>query len=200
MKELSLEYFKKFYEERIKGWMMGDLHKIKDKGANIITSLGCLAFTEAIGLYLPELDNKGIEEQSPNIGQKRFYRCLFRLESREHLMEYDEKIRKITKGSSKENGIYQLRNRVAHKYLLLVTPQLILVRVYDGLQDKPSLPFPISLKEKGGKIEEVIINNAKYIEELQKLVDDVYDKIFIEKDDTFIKAMRSGHSKLFEDD
>lgn len=184
-----------FYKKIIKEWIMGDLHAMENKGANLITALGCLVFTEAIGLYLPKLD-KNIEKHICNDKQKCFYRCLFALKSERYLVKCDKKIKKITKG----NGLYQLRNKIAHRYLPnLTTPSLIPVGVC-GLHNKLRPPFPIFIKEKGGKIEKIVINNVKYIEELQKLVDDVYNKAFVKKEAIFVNAIRSGYNKLFKSD
>ena len=203
MEDVNLE---KFYKDIIQGWMMGDLHTAarKENGANFITALGCFVCTEAIGLYLPHLDKEIEDSLPPKERQRRFYRCFFKLESRERLMEYDKKIRK----SGVKNGIYQIRHRFAHKYLPnLVEPQHIPVRVAGShnverlqeLQDA-GLFFPVALEENDGKIQNIAINNVKYIEELQKLVDYAYSKIFIEKDDDFVTAMRSGYNELIKDD
>lgn len=196
MENKELKKLKDFYTKIIKGWMMEGLRTVskKELGENIIPAMSCFVFTEAIGFYLPSL-KKDIGGHNNN--QKCFYRCLFRLESEKYLGECDKRIRKETGGE----GIYQLRNRFVHKYLPnIVAPRFIQVEVV-GSWNNPDQSFPIiSFEENNDKIQKIIVNSVKYIEELQKLVDDVYDKTFVKKDRTFIDAMRDGHNKLFEND
>ena len=203
MEGVNLE---KFYKKIIQEWMMGDLHTVarKKNGANFITALGCFIYTEAIGLYLPLLDEKIEESFSGKERQGRFYRCFFRLDSSERLMEYDKKIRE----GGVKNGFYQIRHRFAHKYLPnLVEPQHIPVEVVgshntDRLHElrDAGFFFPVTIEESDGKLQKVVINNVKYIEELQKLIDCVYSKIFVEKDPKFVGAISFGYNELLKDD
>ena len=205
MKEkIKLEELKAFYKQIIQGWMMGGLHTIskKELGENFIPALCCFVYTEAIGLYLPELTEeieKSFNGHQFSPREKRFYRCLFRLESKKHLKECDEKIR--DKGI--KNGVYQLRHRFAHKYLPNLLKDDSQVRVF-GLYNEDDLKklqaaglwFPVVFIEKTGELSEIIINNVKYIEELQKLVDYMYYKTFIEEDTIFVNSMTSGYEEL----
>ncbi|MBI2624774.1 MAG: hypothetical protein HYW70_00320 [Candidatus Nealsonbacteria bacterium] len=200
-----------FYDKIIKGWMMGGLSTVSKEclGENFIPALCCFTFTEAVGLYLPKLDEDTENYFKNNkIGKNggRFYRCLFSLESKERFIECDRKLRK----NGVKKGIYQLRHRFAHKYLPnLVEPQHIQVEVVGShKQNKGRLQqlkdaglfFPIVLKEDDERIRWIIINTVKYIEELRNLVDDVYNKIFIERDNDFVIAMHSGYRELLRDD
>lgn len=205
---MKLEELKKFYKEIIQHWMIGGLKTVsrKDLGENFIPAFCCFAFTEAIGLYLPKLD-ENIENsfRVSRVGKKgtRFYRCLFRLESKEHLMECDEKIRE----NGIKKGIYQIRHRLAHKYLPNLVRPDIPVRVLGEQNEdhlkalkKVGLFFPIVLERNNGVIQMITVNNVKYIEELQKLVDYVYYETFVNKNISFINAMIDGHEELRRDD
>jgi hypothetical protein len=186
-------------------WMMGDLQAVKDRGANFLTALGCFTYTEAIGLYLPQLDIKQTGEQfcKDNKRAMRFYRCLFRLDSGKYLIECDKKIRE----SGVKNGIYQIRHRFAHKYLPnLVMPQQIVVRVIgsknlEALENlKTNKLFSPIIFSESNQEKEIIINNIKYIEELRRLVNFIYKKIFTEAESEFVDAMKLGYADLLKDD
>lgn len=208
MEEVDSEKLKKFYEEKIRQWIIGDLEGVKNIGANLLTMLGCFVYTEIVGIFLPTL-GQDVEEKfcytgkgkdrKPSEKREHFYRCLFRLKSGENLKIYDEKLRRITKAY----GIYSLRNEAVHKYLPLIkieTEGIIEFVSGDvrGTHNPIRPSIPIFLEEDSGKISYFIINNVEYIEELKNLVNDVYNKIFIEKDNNFVTAMNAGYNKLFE--
>lgn len=194
MEDVNLD---KFYKDIIQGWIMGDLKGVKNIGANLLTALSCFIYTEIIGIFLPPL-NTDIEGGFSRDGQRHFYRCLFRLESGESLKKYDEKLRKVEKNFVyHQNGIYHLRNQATHKYFPIVRNEAGFIEpIIQGAHNNPRLPVPIFIVEDNGKISHIVINNIKYIEELEKLVDDMYDKIFNKKEKLFVDAMVSGYNKI----
>ncbi|MCA9330745.1 hypothetical protein KC957_01750, partial [Candidatus Saccharibacteria bacterium] len=108
----KLEEVRHFFNETILGWMIGDLRRSVEANTNFLTALGCLTYTEAVGVFLPRLH----EEPKSSLEQKRFYRCLFRLKSEEGLRKLDESTKRET-----GKGIYQqLRHSGAHSYFFSI--------------------------------------------------------------------------------
>jgi hypothetical protein len=104
MKQTNEELLKKFGQ--IKGWICGDIIKVIGTGANYLTALGLLSYTEIIGSFIT---GKG-EPASDNFDT--FFR---RLGS-----EYDKLLKKHNKKrANKKHVIYDdLRCGLLHEYVI----------------------------------------------------------------------------------
>jgi len=188
----KLKRVEKFFKEIIKGWTIGDLKRSISAKTNFLTALGCLVYTEVIGTFLPKIKS----EYGKN-GQKRFYRCLFRLKSSKDLEKLDKLLLKET-----NKGVYQqIRNNMAHIYFPAVKKvkdgviQFIPTTIAkDGLtvttvgSDKiKTKSAPILLYE--GRI---FLATRNYVSELEKAYYIFYKKIFVNKDEEWIKSAENG--------
>lgn len=181
-----------FYTNRIIGWMINDLKKSIEAETNFLTALGCLIYTEIIGILLPPLPN----EKSGSSNERRFYRCFFRFVSNNYLENLDKFIRKET-----NKGIYQhLRHSMTHRYypridkitnkVILSIPSVIArdgtaVNMSDGLRGKSP---PIYLSSVG----EIVIATRNYTDELFKAVKDFMKFTFEENQRNYIEYAKKG--------
>lgn len=190
MNKQKLNESKDFYNDRIIGWMLADLKKSINVGTNFLTALGCLVYTEIIGIFLPQLpDEKG------STNRKRFYRCFYRLKSKDYLQELDKMIMNDT-----NKCIYEhLRHNMAHKYypaikkwhenIFLFIPTVV---ARNGFAVDPS-----GLKHRSAPLfidneSRVVIATRNYVNELDLAVKEFYKKTFKERDPDFQKAAMEG--------
>ena len=188
--EEKIQEAKDFYNDRIIGWMIADLRKSIGAGTNFLTALGCVVYTEIIGIFLPPLSN---EKGSTN--RRRFYRCFYRLKSNDYLRELDKMIINDT-----NKCIYEhLRHNMAHKYypaikkrhenIFLFIPTVV---ARDGFAVDPSgskrRSAPLFIDNKS----RVVIATRNYIDELKLAVKEFYNKTFKEKNPDFQKAAVEG--------
>jgi hypothetical protein len=190
----TLQEAEKFYKERILGWMIADLEKSIVAETNFLTALGCLIYTEIIGAFLPSLSDK---KETGSMKEKRFYRCLFRLNSNQYLKTLDRFLRKETNGK----GIYShLRHNMSHKYypiiskrqnnIVLFIPSVVArdgmsINKTTGITEKSP---PIFLSDKG----EIVIANKNYINELKESVNKFIQYSFIDKIKEYQEAAIKG--------
>lgn len=187
----ELKEAKEFYENRIKGWMLSDLKKSIKAETNFLTALGCLVYTEIIGAFLPPL-----EKEVGKIEEKRFYRCLFRLKSKQHIETLDRILRKES-----NKGIYgHLRHNMTHKYfpviakregnVVLFIKSLVardgIIKDEQGI-DRNSAP-PFFMSDKG----EFVIATRNYAYELEEAVNEFIKTTFVLNKNTFQEASIQG--------
>ena len=184
----KLKQAQEFYNERILGWMINDLKRSIVAKTNFLTALGCLIYTEIIGIFLPPL-----KKESGTVKEKRFYRCLFRLQSHIALRELDTLLRMGTNN----HGLYaHLRHSMTHKYYPIVEKKaknlyltITSIVARDGItKDKKEKAPPIFLSDKGS----VVIATRNYTNELEMAVNDFIDITFCQKDPEFQRAAIDG--------
>jgi len=188
----DLSKIKGFFEDRILSWMIADLKKSIKAETNFLTALGCLVYTEVIGNFLPQLEikEKGKDEE------RCFYRCLFRLKSRDYLIQLDRWLRKETKGK----GIYHhFRHNMAHLYLPKVGKGKKSERVFipiiiarDGIGidpagEKTKSP-PIAFDKQG----RIFLAFKNYTEELEEAHHRFYKEIFNKQNPKWVKSAMKG--------
>jgi len=187
----KLQEAKDFYRDRIKGWMIADLEKSLLAETNFLTALGCLVYTEIIGIFLPP-----ITTESRDRNMARFYRAFYRLRSSEQLEFLDTAILRET-----NKRLYQhLRHNMAHKYFPTIekrTGDLVLfipsVVARDGISSIPDAIVPpvfFSNDEVGQT--RVVIAFRNYIDELKILVDESMIKTFEENEPNYQASAVSG--------
>lgn len=183
----KLKQAENFFEKRILGWMINDLNESIKAETKFLTALGCFVYTEVIGIFLPKVDDEyGSEEQ------KRFYRCFFRLLSKNYLKNLDTAIKRET-----NKGLYaHLRHNMAHKYVpsiskrqgnvVLFIPSMV---ARNGIlpNGKPGGP-PIFVDKKG----QIVIATRNYTNELEKAYHEFYKKIFTDKDEKWVESAENG--------
>jgi len=196
-REKKLERIQRFYDDRIRGWMIPDLKKGIKAKANFLTALGCFVYTEAVGHLLPSLgkNERGKQEE------RHFYRCLFRFDSQEHLINLDKSIRD-TGGVS---GIYGIRHAMVHRYyptqrkrldngdFLFLHSTVALDGVIVDQVDNTKIDSPPIFIDNNRNIA-IALNN--YIKEFEKCVDESYIKTFISKESNYIEAALSKHNEI----
>jgi len=190
MDQNKLKEAEDFYRDRISGWMLNDLRKSIDVNTNFLTALACLIYTEIIGIFLPV-----IEGEKGSTEEKRFYRCLFRLNSNEYLRKLDISLRKI----SGNKGLYALRHSMAHKYYPTVSKRenknylcIASIIARDGVARNLSTNIktdspPIFLNG-----EKIVIATRNYVNELELSVKGLINQTFVEKDKEYQKAVIKG--------
>lgn len=188
-----------FYDLTLKKYLLSDLEKSIKAGTNYLTALGCLVGTETIGTMLPRL-----EGEKGRIGEKHFYRCLFRLPSGTYLERLDQSLKK----STKKNTYQLLRNNIAHFFTPQVyskeaSGQVIFlpftvaqkVVVMDSLTKAPKDSPPLFWDNKSKLF---AINVGKYVEELKSVTISSYEKTFKEKDRDYVQAAIEGAKYVFK--
>jgi len=189
--EQKLKEVENFYKNRVKGWMISDLKRSIDAKTNLLTALGCLIYTEVIGILLPPLKN-----ETGSIKERRFYRCLFRFPSKEYLLRLDKFLITQTR-----KGIYkQFRHNMAHRYfpavikrqkgVVLFIPSVIARDgfIRDPMGTKIGDAPPIFLDKQN----RVTLATKNYANELEKAVSNFYEFTFVKKDPNFQKAAIEG--------
>lgn len=188
----KLKRTEKFFREIILGWMINDLNKSISAKTNFLTALGCLVYTEAIGTFLPI-----IQKEKGSEGQRRFYRCLFRLKSSKDLETLDKLLLRET-----NKGIYQqVRHNMAHIYFPAVK------RVKNGVVQ--FIPTTVArdgltiITAKSGQIKtrsspillyegRIFLATRNYVSELKDAYHRFYKTIFIDKDKEWVKSAENG--------
>jgi len=196
-KEDKIKDVEKFFEEKIKGWMLNDLHKAISAETNFLAALGCFVYTEVIGIFLPSING-----EYGRRGSRRFYRCLFRLNSEQDLRQMEAFLKKET-----HKGIYQqFRNNMAHLYfpsakrlkggIVQFIPTIV---ARDGFRFISLLngefkvrSGPIVTNSSGS----VVICIRNFVNELEKGYDDFYKKIFVDRDEQWIDSALNGFDTL----
>lgn len=199
MSQEQLTKAEKFYSERILGWMIADLKKSVEAGTNYLTALGCLVYTEVIGIFLPAFPKEQGKSEA-----RRFYRCLFRLQSAEVLRNVDDLLKKETS----KNIYEQLRNNAAHIYFPLIKIKknnkptlfvpLIITRdsyIKDLATGKKARSAPIYWAPN----RELVIASKNYTLELETLVRESYQLTFVKKDPKYQKAAIAGINLVMRD-
>lgn len=191
--EGHINEIKDFFENKIQGWMISDLERSIESKTNFLTALGCLTYTETIGIFLPPI--------STDIGGKyeqRFYRTLFRLESKESLMEVEKFLRYET-----GKGIYShFRGRMSHKYF-----PLIIKRCEDTIEyamapvARDGFIVHQNLKNRSAPIfitsnSDIAIATKNYVSELKSSVNYFYQRIFIDRDSKWTSAVCKGYKEI----
>lgn len=189
--EALIQKAEDFYKDRIIEWMIPDLKKSVEAGTNYLTVLGCLVYTEVIGIFLPPFSKETVTTQS-----RRFYRCLFCLQSCAVLRQVD----KILKKETSKNIYEQLRHNAAHLYF----PSIRLIRNGSTLFVPLSIARDsyIETPDTGKKVRsalilfgqngELVIASNNYTLELEKLIQESYQETFIKKDPQYEKAAIEG--------
>lgn len=189
--EELLQKADEFYKNHIIGWMIPDLKKSVEAGTNYLTALGCLVYTEVIGTFLPPFS-----KETGKIESRRFYRCLFRLQSSPALKEVDDHLKQETN----KNIYEQLRHNAAHLYFPRIklikngatffVPLTIARDLYIKISStgEKMRNAPICIGPNG----ELIIASNNYTLELEKLVQESYQETFIKKDLQYEKAAIEG--------
>lgn len=185
----KLKEIEEFFDERVLGWMINDLKESVEAGTNYLTALGCLTYTEAVGLFLPPLPN---ESGSPN--EKRFYRCLFRFPSKDALMDLDCMTRSET---SEQRGLYQhLRHSGAHSYFFTIKKyhlgQVLFYPVgvvTTGRANDGSLSAPMGTDKEDGFF---CIATKNYVQEFEASCKEFRKRICEDKDESWVKSGIQG--------
>ena len=186
-----------FYKDRIVGWMIADLKKAVDARANFLTALGCLSYTETVGIFLPPLPKgeRGKKEE------RNFYRCLFRFSSSVYLKQLDQALRE----DSATNGLYALRNSMSHRYfptlrrrekgVITFTNSIIAMHgILKDLERGVHVDSPPIFIDSQGRLAIVV---KSYIKELEVAVNDFMDKTFEKREPEFVQYAIRGARYLF---
>lgn len=187
----KLDEAKKFYEEKIVGWMLGDLKKCIECRANLLSALGCLVYTEIFGFMLPPL-----RYRERNTKSNRFYRALFRLKSKDFLVKFDNDVKKETKKRLYDH----IRHSMVHSYLPTIyrfrdgkrefISSTIVKDGYqiNGITNKRELAPPLFL----GTDDTLVIATSNYLKELKHLINESFVKTFEERDGEYQLAAIKG--------
>lgn len=123
-----------FFSQYVFGFINSDLDAAISGKANFLGALGLFSYTEAIGAFLPPLEN-----ESGSYREKRFYRCLFRLPHADEWKNIDQHIRDETRS---DRGIYKhLRHSMAHIYV---------PSIRKSHTEKLFIPVGIAMAERNG--------------------------------------------------
>ncbi|MDD5769058.1 MAG: hypothetical protein PHW55_10800 [Methanothrix sp.] len=191
--EDSLKEAEDFYNDRIVGWMIGDLFKSIDAGTNFLTALGCMVYTEVIGTMLPPLDNENGRKE-----EKHFYRCFYRMPSCDYTKQIDDAILQAT-----GKRIYShIRNSMSHTYYpaikrvqngnVMFVPSVVARDglVFDGISKKRSAPIFIDNQNR------IVIATKNYANELSEAVEIFQNKTFNQQDEKYQKSAIRGMNYL----
>ena len=190
MSDEKLTEAKKFFDERVKGWMITDLKRSVSAGNNFLTALGCLTYTEVIGSFLPKVDG-----ETGKTEERRFYRCLFRLPSADEFKSLDGIIRGET---TKQQGLYQhLRHSATHAYAprikrraqdgtISYTP--VAVAKVAKMNGKIKGCPPMGIDAKGY----FVIATKNYVNELEQAIDSFYERIFTDNEPEWVASAKTG--------
>ena len=141
----DLQRIHNFFSEYVFGFINNDLNAAIHGNANYLGALGLFSYTEAIGAFLPPLDN-----ESGSLRERRFYRCLFRLPHADEWKNIDRQIRDNTRN---DRGIYKhLRHSMTHVYVPTIRK---------SHNEKLFIPVAIAMSEKNGL--PVGINNDGWV-------------------------------------
>ncbi len=188
----KLKEAQNFYDKYIKKWMIGSLRKAVGVDINFLTALGCLVYTEVIGIFLPPFKN-----ESGSIEKKRFYRCLFRFASKDYLKILDREILKETNRDLYEN----LRHSMTHIFIpsikkrkngvILFLPSVVARNgiVKDPSSEKKYQSAPIFLDDKNNRL---VIAIQNYISELENAVEGFYNLTFVKNKLEYQQAAVDG--------
>lgn len=189
-----LDDIETIFDDIILGRMISDLRKAIKAEADALVILGCFAYTEAIGAFLPLVDDAPIGGPK----EQRFYRCLFRLPSSQLLREQDALMRRETKS---DKGIYRhLRHTGAHNYFFhikrwsddgfLFYPVTVTRFGKDPLGGNAS---PMGLDANDGSF---CIAATNYVDELEEACKEFRDNILVYKEADWLRSAEVGRKFL----
>ena len=179
--------------------MLSDLRMAADAGANFLTALGCLSYTETVGIFLPPLPGKETGKRE----EKYFYRCLFRFPSSTYMKQLDKALR----DDSAKNGLYALRNSMSHRYyptlrrrtngVVSFTSSMVAMHgVLKDLARGTSVDSPPIFIDSEGRLAVVI---RSYISELENAARGFMDQTFEKKSPEFVEYAIKGSRYFFYD-
>jgi hypothetical protein len=189
MNEDKLNEIQEFFDEKILGFMVTDLERAVAAKTNFLTALGCLIYTEMIGVFLPPISGERGSTEA-----KRFYRCLFRFRSSEYLVLLDKEVRRET---TQQSGLYEhLRHSASHAYQPTIkkrnsdgTFNFVHVTIAQSAKDQSNSPSPpMGIKDDG----DFVIATRNYARELKEAAILFRKNICIDRDPEWVRSGARG--------